>query len=120
MKKILLSLGAVVVLSVSFMSSEASAKPRSIQIVITDQGFVPSSTLAVMNRKINIHIVNTGTRIHQLSIPFFTIFTENLKPGSTSDVSFAPWVAGKFDIISDPSGTDTPEFRGQFVVTDSK
>lgn len=120
MKKTLLCLGAFVALTGSTLLSEASAKTRSIQISITDQGFVPSRVVAILNQQTNIHIVNQGHKVHQFSIPYYRIFTETLKPGASSDVSFSPWTAGQFDMISDPTGTNTAEFSGKFVVTDAK
>ncbi|MCL6549089.1 MAG: cupredoxin domain-containing protein [Alicyclobacillus sp.] len=97
--------------------------PRRVvtaHIAITDQGFRPNRILAVINQPVHIVVVNKGRKVHQFSIPYFRIFTENLKPGQSSDVRFSPWEPGRFDMISDPSGQNRPEFRGDFIVTDAK
>ncbi|GGJ03151.1 hypothetical protein GCM10010885_10550 [Alicyclobacillus cellulosilyticus] len=101
-------------------SAYAQPVERRIEIAITDQGFRPSRVTAVVNEPVFIRVVNQGTRVHQLSIPHYYIFTRNLGPGEVSTIRFTPDEAGTFDMISDPSGTETPEFTGWFVVTDMK
>ncbi|MBX5437374.1 MAG: cupredoxin domain-containing protein [Alicyclobacillaceae bacterium] len=99
------------------------AAPRRLvttHIVITDHGFRPKRVMAVINQPIHIVVVNKGSRVHQFSIPRYYIFTENLKPGQSSDIRFSPWQPGRFDMTSDPSGQNRPEFRGEFIVTDAK
>ncbi len=104
----------------SISPTVAFAKDRSLQISITDHGFVPNSVMTVLNQQVKIHVVNNGRKVHQFSIPYYRIYTEDLNPGQTSDIAFAPWTAGRFDMTSDPSGTDNPEFKGNFNVTDHK
>jgi len=120
MKKLLLSVCACATATFSILPNPAFAQSRNVQIIMTDQGFAPSNVMTVINQQVNIHIINKGNKIHQFSIPYYRIFTENLKPGAASNVSFSPWESGQFDMISDPHGTGTPEFGGKFIVTDSK
>ncbi len=98
----------------------AEAAPRSITVSITDSGFVPSNVVALINQPVEIQVVNKGHKVHQFSIPYYRIFSRNLEPGGTSTIGFSPWTAGRFEMISDPSGADRPEFIGTFIVTDHK
>jgi hypothetical protein len=92
------------------------AQDRSVQITITDTGFIPGKMTAVINQQFKIHVVNKGHKVHQFSIPYYRIYTRDLNPGQSSDIAFSPWTAGRFDFTSDPSGSDNPEFRGNLVV----
>jgi hypothetical protein len=98
----------------------AQAAPRTISVSITDSGFVPSNVVALINQPVQIQVVNKGRKVHQFSIPYYRIFSRNLEPGGTSTIGFSPWTAGRFEMISDPSGADKPEFLGTFIVTDHK
>ncbi|MCF8566719.1 cupredoxin domain-containing protein [Alicyclobacillus tolerans] len=96
------------------------ASVRTVYISITDRGFAPNHVLTVANQPVSITVVNNGHQIHQFSIPHYRIYTENLKPGAKSNIQFSPWTVGRFEMMSDPSGKDQPEFTGQFTVTDQK
>jgi heme/copper-type cytochrome/quinol oxidase subunit 2 len=93
-----------------------SAINQPIQISITDEGFSPNQITATVNQEIKIHVVNRGQKAHQFSIPYYRIYTRALGSGQTSDIAFTPWTAGKFEFTSDPSGSDNPEFSGNFIV----
>lgn len=93
-----------------------SAINQPVQITITDEGFSPKKMTATVNQEIKIHVVNAGQKKHQFSIPYYRIYTSVLAPGQTSDIAFTPWTAGTFDFTSDPTGSDNPEFRGNFIV----
>lgn len=96
--------------------STAYAGSRKVNVQLTDNGFNPSNILAVVDQPIEIHVVNTGHRDHQFSIPYYRIYSRDLSPGATTDIAFSPWTAGHFDVMSDPSGNNHAEFRGQFIV----
>lgn len=96
------------------------AQGRQVNIVITDHGFQPNHVLALLNQTITLRVVNSGSKVHQFSIPYYYIYSQDLKPGAKTTISFAPWTAGRFDMMSDPTGKDTPEFNGKFTVTDQK
>ncbi|QSO51908.1 cupredoxin domain-containing protein [Alicyclobacillus curvatus] len=96
--------------------STAYAGSRKVNVQLTDNGFTPSNILAVVDQPIEIHVVNTGHRDHQFSIPYYRIYSRDLSPGATTDIAFSPWTAGHFDVMSDPSGNNHAEFRGQFIV----
>lgn len=100
--------------------SPAEAATRAVTVTITDTGFVPNHLMAVLNQPIRIEVTNNGKKVHQYSIPYYRIFTENLSPGRTSTIDFSPWTAGKFEMTSAPTGKNKPEFSGTFTVTESK
>jgi hypothetical protein len=81
---------------------------------------VPSLVHGVLNQPLEIRVKNRGSRIHEFAIPDYRIYSANLAPGESSTISFAPWMAGDFTIMSDPSGENRPEFKGTLRVTDAK
>jgi hypothetical protein len=117
MRAMITSLAACALTCLTSMSALAAP---TVQVVVTDNGFQPSLIHGVMNRPLTIRITNRGTRIHEFGIPDYRIYTANLAPGETSTVSFSPWMAGDFQIVSDPSGENRPEFVGILRVTDQK
>lgn len=103
-------------IALSLTVPSVHAAPSTVQLGITDKGFSPDQITAVVDVPLRIHVVNRGSKTHQLSIPYYRIYTSNLKPGASNDVEFTPWQAGRFDITSDPSGSNQPEFTGKLVV----
>lgn len=91
-----------------------------IQVEIRDNGFAPSRITTTLNQPIHLRIHNSGHHIHEFSIPQYRIYTRTLRPGETSDVQFSPWQPGSFDMYSDPSTDDQPEFGGKFIVANGK
>ncbi|MDQ0189567.1 cupredoxin domain-containing protein [Alicyclobacillus cycloheptanicus] len=100
--------------------TQAQPQSRTVNVTITDSGFIPNQVLALVNAPITLNITNQGHQVHEFAIPYYRIYTADLQPGQKSTVSFSPWTAGQFDMISDPSGTNQPEFTGKFIVTDQK
>ena len=98
----------------------AQAATRTVNVSMTDTGFVPTTILTLINQPIQVQVTNRGTKVHQYSIPYYHIYTENLSPGRSSTIVFSPWTAGQFQMMSDPSGQNIPEFSGTFMVTESK
>jgi Cupredoxin-like domain len=117
--------GRFLVLMTTVLMSFASSCPavfagsRVVDVQITDNGFRPVNVLAMMNQPIEIHVTNSGHEHHQFSIPFYRIYSRELAPGSVTDIKFSPWNEGQFDMMSDPSGDNKPEFRGWFIVEKS-
>ncbi|MCL6517611.1 cupredoxin domain-containing protein [Alicyclobacillus sp.] len=108
-------------LAVAAMSPvDALAAARTVNIRVTDDGFVPAAVIAMVDQPIHLHVVNRGSRTHQFSIPFYRIFSRNLPPGEATDIEFSPWTTGRYEMVSDPSGNFTPEFTGWFIVSDQK
>ncbi|KPV43414.1 cupredoxin domain-containing protein [Alicyclobacillus ferrooxydans] len=115
---ILFSVGAAMWLLFTPLSAYAGV--RQVNVQITDHGFSPSVILVALNRPVQIHVVNNGHQNHQFSIPYYRIFSSDLAPGGVTNIGFSPWTEGKFQMMSDPSGLDKPEFTGQFVVVEGK
>ncbi|SFU82874.1 cupredoxin domain-containing protein [Alicyclobacillus macrosporangiidus] len=113
-------MAAAAVCLVCVFPANAEAAARTVEIQATDQGFVPANVIAMVDQPIHLHVVNKGTRVHQFSIPFYRIFSRNLGPGEVTDIEFAPWTQGRYEMASDPGGNMSPEFRGWFIVTDQK
>ncbi|MCL6452903.1 MAG: cupredoxin domain-containing protein [Alicyclobacillus sp.] len=100
----------------AFGTPLALAQGRHVDIQITDTGFQPNQVTATVDQSIRITVANRGTTTHQFSIPYYRIYSENLAPGQTQQIEFSPWQTGSFEMVSDPSGKDRPEFRGTFHV----
>jgi hypothetical protein len=116
-----LTLGAAALVAIDFAPNSipsAEANPRNVDVIITDHGFRPGNVLAALNQPLQIRVVNQGRKVHQFSIPYYRIYTENLAPGKVSTIGFAPWTSGRFEFISDPSGANKPEFTGWLTVVD--
>ncbi|QSO46824.1 cupredoxin domain-containing protein [Alicyclobacillus mengziensis] len=109
-------LGLCIAAGVILTPSPAFAGPRKVDVQLNDRGFSPNNVLAVLDQPIEMHVVNTGHRDHQFSIPYYRIYSRDLPPGAATDIKFSPWSTGRFEMMSDPSGTNKPEFRGQFIV----
>lgn len=92
----------------------------NISVALTDGGFSPVRIVAQLNHPVTIRVSNRGSQVHEFAIPYYYIYGENLKPGQTSTIQFTPNTEGSFDMISDPKGTNQPEFKGTFVVTAAK
>jgi plastocyanin domain-containing protein len=89
---------------------------RTIQISITDKGLRPSNILSVYQQPVDLTVKNDGHHLHQFSIPEFYVYSRTLQPGEVSHIQFTPYKVGRFDILSDPSGTLSPEFKGVLIV----
>lgn len=98
----------------------AYAGQRTVDVQLTDEGFSPKTVLAALNQPIVIHVVNTGRHTHQFSIPYYRVYSSALAPGGVTTIGFSPWTEGRFEMVSDPSGTNQPEFKGLFTVIDGK
>lgn len=117
--------GALAALTLMPQTAQAAlawpgARSRDVQIVITDHGFVPDHILALVNQPLHIHVVNHGSKVHQFSIAQYYIYTEDLQPRTSSEIGFTPNLAGRFQMMSDPTGNNAPEFVGWMTVTDQK
>lgn len=112
--------GAMAILTAG-LSPVASAKSgRVVNIQLTDRGFTPSNVVAALDQPIEIHVINSGHHHHQFSIPYYRIYSRDLPPGGVTDIGFSPWSAGEFDMTSDPTGSERPEFTGHFIVLNPK
>jgi heme/copper-type cytochrome/quinol oxidase subunit 2 len=88
----------------------------SVEMTLTDAGISPSSMSASKDQPVSIHVVNRGTKTHNLVIPAFYIFTSNLNPGSDTFVRFSPDKTGTFPYYSDTGGKPEPGIHGSITV----
>ncbi|MFX4301816.1 cupredoxin domain-containing protein [Alicyclobacillus tolerans] len=96
----------------------AVANSAFVQVVITDKQIRPSFIRAVESEPLKLHIENRGKSIHNLVIPAFYIFTQNLRPGESVDVSFSPEKTGLFDYYSDKNSIPEPALKGKLQVVE--
>lgn len=89
---------------------------QTIQVVLKDGQIEPSTITVEVNATVNIRVVNRGTKAHNLVIPDFYIFTENLSPGRSASAGFSPDKTGSFPYYSDTGGSPEPGMRGQLHV----
>jgi plastocyanin len=109
----------VCALSVSALCIQGGVKTayaQTFQVTLRDSSIVPSSMTGKVGRKITVNVRNAGTKVHNLVIPDFFIFTQNLKPGETVQASFTPDRSGTFPYYSDTGGKPEPGMRGTLVV----
>ncbi|WP_368780998.1 cupredoxin domain-containing protein [Alicyclobacillus fastidiosus] len=92
-------------------SAYVHAAPRTIaqNVQVTDNGISPERITVNQNDVIKITVVNKGTKRHNLVIPNYYIFTENLNPGGTSTAQFTANNRGNFLYYSDTPKRGTPE-----------
>jgi len=88
----------------------------TVNVELRDTGVIPAAISAVKDKPVNIHVVNKGSKPHNLVIPDFYIFTQTLNPGDDVDVSFTPDKTGGFDYYSDTGGKPEPGIRGKLVI----
>lgn len=112
-----LLLSMIVALLTTVVSVHPAKADTTVQVVITDNGFQPGVIRAALDEPLTIRVVNRGRHVHEFGIPDYRIYSANLGPGEVSTISFAPWMPGSFDIISDPSGENRPEFVARLIIT---
>jgi hypothetical protein len=94
--------------------------PSAVTVTLTDTGIRPGTIRAQEHHAVQLHVINSGQHTHQFSIPDFYIYSRTLQPGESSDISFAPYKYGHFVMTSDPAGDNVPEFRGHFIVSETR
>lgn len=98
-------------------STPATAQAQTnLQVRLQDAGISPASFSAQSGAKVNITVINQGKKVHNLVIPDFYIFTQNLNPGEQVKVSFTPDKIGAFPYYSDTGGQPEPGLQGTIRV----
>lgn len=87
-----------------------------VNIKVNDSALSPSVIRATKGQQISLHIINEGTKIHNLVIPDFYVFTQNLLPGKSVDVKFVPDKAGTFRYYSDTGGKPEKGIEGSLII----
>ena len=88
-----------------------------ITVTLRDDGILPASLHASTKAPLHLRVVNQGGQPHNLVIPDFYIFTNNLNPKESIDVSFTPDKAGVFPFYSDTGGNPEPGLQGSLHVS---
>ncbi|GLG00063.1 hypothetical protein Alches_01020 [Alicyclobacillus hesperidum subsp. aegles] len=91
-----------------------SASP--IHVTLRDGQIVPNEIDVDKGTTVQITVRNEGTQVHNFVIPDFYIFTQNLNPGESVDVSFVPDKTGHFRYYSDRQGIPEPGMQGTMTV----
>ncbi|MDQ0188899.1 cupredoxin domain-containing protein [Alicyclobacillus cycloheptanicus] len=86
-------------------------------ITLRDGQITPAAFTAKRGSLVEIEVVNRGTKRHNLVIPDFYIFTQNLNPGEDVTASFRPDKTGTFRYYSDVNGQPEPGMQGTLTVT---
>ncbi|WDL98025.1 cupredoxin domain-containing protein [Alicyclobacillus sp. ALC3] len=100
----------------SFVPAKVAYANVSLKITIRDEGIAPLAFSAKQGELVQIDVVNQGTRTHNLVIPAFYIFTQNLNPGEDVQASFRPDKTGRFPYYSDTGGKPEPGISGTMTV----
>lgn len=103
-------------IAVSVIFSISAQAQTTLQVHLHDTDIRPQSFSASVGEKVNITVVNQGKDVHNLVIPDFYIFTQNLKPGEQVKVSFTPDKTGSFPYYSDTGGKPEPGLQGTMHV----
>jgi len=109
---------AIIGASTLFFSALAlpEAQARVNEIIITDGAIEPSYMQGNKGQKLEIRVVNRGTKVHNFVLPDFYIFTQNLKPGESSSASFVPDKIGNYPYFSDAGGQPEPGLAGKLSI----
>ncbi|RIV28746.1 hypothetical protein D2Q93_01765 [Alicyclobacillaceae bacterium I2511] len=83
-----------------------------VTVELRDNGISPAFLRVSAETPVYLRVVNQGGQPHNLVIPDFYIFTNNLNPHESIDVSFTPDKAGVFPFYSDTGGKPEPGLRG--------
>ncbi|OFW75239.1 MAG: hypothetical protein A2201_01950 [Alicyclobacillus sp. RIFOXYA1_FULL_53_8] len=97
------------------MSGTVSAQ-TILQVALQDSSIRPTQIVTTKDEVVSLTVVNQGKKVHNLVIPDFYIFTQNLNPGERVKVSFTPDKIGAFPYYSDTGGKPEPGMRGTMRV----
>src|SRR5579875_3977236 len=103
-------------ISLELLQPMVSCAEVNAQVTLRDDGISPTQITATKGDTLKIHVTNQGKSVHNFVIPEMYIFTKNLAPGETTDVSFVPDKTGRFPYYSDTGGEPEPGIRGTLVV----
>lgn len=105
--------GAAVTLAmVVLLMGSGAAHAVVYTISITDQRIVPSVITATLNEKVQLRVLNNGTKTHNFILPSFYIFTPNLPAHKGTTVEFVPNKKGAYPYYSDTGGAPEPGLDG--------
>lgn len=88
-----------------------------VTVTLHDTFVEPARISAKKGTPVSLRIVNAGGKTHNLVIPAFYIFTQNLRPGETATASFTPDKTGAYSYYSDTGGKPESGIQGTLVVS---
>lgn len=89
---------------------------QTVRVSLRDGSITPPRIDATQGTSIHITVQNEGKRVHNFVVPDFYVFTQNLEPGETVNVSFTPSKLGTFRFYSDKNGKPEPGMEGVITV----
>ena len=94
----------------------AALAQTQVEVTLLDGAIQPQQIVAANKQKVRIAVHNEGNQVHNLVIPDFYVFTQNLQPGESVNVSFTPDKTGSFPYYSDTGGKKEAGMQGKLVV----
>ncbi|MGZ4113028.1 MAG: cupredoxin domain-containing protein [Tumebacillaceae bacterium] len=116
MKRFWIGFAAVLMVlgSVGYVYADRLTGVHNVQL--TDQSITPAQIIVQENDVVKILVVNKGTKKHNLVIPDYSIFTQNLNVGEKTDAEFTANKKGQFPYYSDAPGSPDPGLQGMLIV----
>ncbi|MBX6352560.1 MAG: cupredoxin domain-containing protein [Thermoflavifilum sp.] len=100
---------------VASMATADAQAPRTV--TLRDGSIVPATLSAKVGQRVELEVVNAGSRTHNFVLRDFYVFGPNLAPGERTRIGFVPDRAGRFPYYSDTGGRPEPGMRGTLVVS---
>lgn len=94
----------------------SAAFAQTVQVTLHDGSIEPTVIESTKGQEVRISVQNRGTTVHNLVIPDFYVFTQNLQPGGQVNVKFTPDKTGTFPFYSDKKGIPESGMRGSVHV----
>jgi FtsP/CotA-like multicopper oxidase with cupredoxin domain len=85
-------------------------------VTLHDSRIEPAVLTARVNQPVRLRVINRGTRVHNLVIKDFYVFSPNLAPGERTELGFTPDRSGAFPYYSDTGGRPEPGLAGTLRV----
>lgn len=89
---------------------------QNVQVTLRDGSIEPSQIEATKGQPVHVFVRNQGTNVHNFVVPDFYVFTQNLQPGESVNVSFTPDKTGTYPYYSDKKGVPEPGMEGQLQI----
>ncbi|MGE5672614.1 MAG: cupredoxin domain-containing protein [Mycobacterium leprae] len=83
-----------------------------VTLKVTDRGLEPGLLVTAAGGKVKLHLLNAGTRVHNLVIPRFGIVSRALGPGEENYVEFTAGTVGEWPLYSDATPADSESLHG--------
>lgn len=108
--------GCVAAVWAAIPPAPVAANP-TFAIKLHDNRITPKNFSVKKGDLVELEVTNQGSKQHNLVIPAFYIFTQNLQPGANVRASFRPDKTGSFPYYSDTGGKPEPGMAGTMTVS---